>query len=34
MQFDKHRAIIILLNKYDTFHSVDSNDQRIDQKQY
>jgi len=34
MQSDKHRAIIISLNKYDFFCSADSNDQKIDQKQY
>jgi len=34
MQSDKHRVIIISLNKYDALHSVSLNDQKIDQKQY
>jgi len=34
IQFNKHRAIIISLNKYDVLCSVHLNDQRIDQRQY
>jgi len=30
MQFNKHRAISISLNKYDIFCSADSTNQRID----
>ena len=34
MKTDKHKHTEISLNKYDALCSADSNDQRIDQRQY
>jgi len=34
IQFNKHRIISILFNKYNILYSVDLIDQRIDQRQY
>ena len=34
MGTDKYKCTEISLNEYDALHSADSNDQRIDQRQY